>query len=92
MWPEVLNYRTRDRGARLRPGMRLAVEPMLVRGERATRVLEDDWTVVTADGSRASHWEHSVAVLDRGIVVLTAHDGGAERLAALGVDVVDLEA
>jgi len=90
--PEVLNYRTRDRGARLRPGMCLAVEPMLVRGERATRVLEDDWTVVTADGSRASHWEHSVAVLDRGIVVLTAHDGGAERLAALGVDVVDLEA
>jgi methionyl aminopeptidase len=90
--PEVLNYRTRDRGARLKPGMCLAVEPMLVRGEQGTRVLEDDWTVVTADGSRASHWEHSVAVLPEGIVVLTAHDGGAQRLGTLGVDVVPLDA
>ena len=77
--PDVLNYRTRDRGPRLRPGMCLAVEPMLVRGERGTQVLEDDWTVVTADGSRAAHWEHSVAVLADGIWVLTAPDGGAER-------------
>jgi methionyl aminopeptidase len=90
--PEVLNYRTRDRGSRLKPGMCLAVEPMLVRGDRTTRVLEDDWTVVTADGSRAAHWEHSVAVLDGGITVLTAHDGGAAQLAPLGVDVVALDA
>jgi methionyl aminopeptidase len=90
--PEVLNYRTRDRGARLRPGMCLAVEPMLVRGDRDTRVLDDDWTVVTVDGSRASHWEHSVAVLPDGIVVLTAHDGGAGPLRELGVDVVALDA
>ena len=90
--PEVLNYRTRDRGARLKPGMCLAVEPMLVRGQHGTRVLEDEWTVVTSDGSRAAHWEHSVAVLDDGIVVLTAHDGGAAQLAALGVDVVTLDA
>ena len=89
--PEVLNYRTRDKGARLKPGLCVAVEPMLVRGQRTTRVLEDDWTVVTADGSRASHWEHSVAVLPDGIVVLTAHDGGAERLGELGVGVVELE-
>jgi methionyl aminopeptidase len=90
--PEVLNYRTRDRGARVKPGMCVAVEPMLVRGDRGTRVLEDDWTVVTADGSRASHWEHSVAVLPEGIVVLTAHDGGAQRLGELGVEVVPLDA
>jgi methionyl aminopeptidase len=90
--PEVLNYRTRDRGAKVRPGMCLAVEPMLVRGDRGTRVLDDDWTVVTVDGSRASHWEHSVAVLPEGIVVLTAHDGGAERLREHGVDVVTLDA
>jgi methionyl aminopeptidase len=90
--PEVLNYRTRDRGAKLRPGLCVAVEPMLVRGQRSTRVLDDDWTVVTADGSRASHWEHSVAVLEGGIVVLTAHDGGAERLGELGVEVVALDA
>jgi len=88
--PDVLNYRTRDRGPRLKPGMCLAVEPMLVRGDRTTQTLEDDWTVVTDDGSRASHWEHSVALLDNGIWVLTAHDGGAERLAALGVRVTPL--
>ncbi|WP_298456361.1 type I methionyl aminopeptidase [uncultured Cellulomonas sp.] len=88
--PEVLNYRARDRGAKLKPGMCVAVEPMLVRGARDTRVLADDWTVVTTDGSRASHWEHSVAVLPTGVVVLTAHDGGAARLGELGVQVADL--
>ncbi|RYV51031.1 type I methionyl aminopeptidase [Pengzhenrongella frigida] len=88
--PDVLNYRTRDRGPRLRPGMCLAVEPMLVRGSRMTETLEDDWTVVSGDGSRAAHWEHSVALLEDGIWVLTARDGGAERLAALGVRVAPL--
>src|SRR5690606_5196052 len=52
--PEVLNYRARDRGPRLKAGLCVAVEPMLVRGERTTQVLEDDWTVVTDDGSRAA--------------------------------------
>ena len=89
--PDVLNYRTRDRGPKLKPGMCLAVEPMLVRGSRATQVLEDDWTVVTDDGSRAAHWEHSVALLEGGIWVLTARDGGTERLAALGVTTAPLE-
>ncbi|MGV8965667.1 MAG: type I methionyl aminopeptidase [Cellulomonas sp.] len=88
--PDVLNYRTRDRGPKLRPGMCLAVEPMLVRGDRTTQTLEDDWTVVSDDGSRAAHWEHSVALLETGVWVLTAHDGGAERLAALGVRVTPL--
>ncbi len=88
--PDVLNYRTRDRGPKLRPGMCLAVEPMLVRGDRTTQTLEDDWTVVSDDGSRAAHWEHSVALLETGIWVLTAHDGGAEQLAALGVRVTPL--
>ena len=88
--PDVPHYRTRDRGPRLKPGMCLAVEPMLVRGGRGTQVLEDDWTVVTDDGSRAAHWEHSVAVLEGGIWVLTATDGGAERLASLGVSVAPL--
>ncbi len=89
--PEVLNYRTRDRGARIRPGLCVAVEPMITRGARFTQVLEDDWTVVTDDGARASHWEHTVAVLEDGIWVLTAHDGGAARLAELGVTVAALE-
>ncbi|WP_146951557.1 type I methionyl aminopeptidase [Cellulomonas soli] len=83
--PDVLNYRTRDRGARLRPGLCVAVEPMLVRGSRFTQVLEDDWTVVTDDGARASHWEHTVAIGEHGIWVLTSQDGGAGRLADHGV-------
>lgn len=89
--PEVLNYRSRDRGARVRPGLCVAVEPMVTRGDQATRTLEDDWTAVTVDGSRAAHWEHSVAVLEDGIVVLTARDGGAAQLAGHGVTVVPLD-
>ncbi len=88
--PEVLNYRARDRGPRVRPGMCLAIEPMATRGERFTQVCEDDWTVVTDDGSRAAHWEHTVAVLTDGIWVLTAHDGGASELAARGVRIAAL--
>lgn len=83
--PDVLNYRTGHRGPRVKPGMCLAIEPMLVRGGLETKVLEDDWTVVTVDGARASQWEHSVAVHMGGIWVLTAHDGGAAGLAPFGV-------
>jgi len=89
--PEVLNYRTRDRGPRIKPGMCLAIEPMLTRGERFTQVLDDDWTVVTDDGSRAAHWEHTVAITSEGICVLTARDGGAEALAGLGVEIHALD-
>jgi len=88
--PDVPNFRTRDRGTRLRPGLCVAVEPMLVRGSQVNHVLADDWTVVTDDGSRAAHWEHTVALLDGGIVVLTARDGGAERLRALGVEIASI--
>lgn len=90
--PEVPNYRTREKGPRLRPGMCLAIEPMLTLGDRFTEVCEDDWTVVTDDGARAAHWEHSVAILDEGIWVLTAPDGGAAELAELGVRVAPLAA
>ena len=90
--PDVLNYRTRERGPRLKPGMCLAIEPMVTRGERFTQVLEDDWTVVTDDGARAAHWEHSVAILEDGIWVLTAPDGGAAKLAELGVTIAPLDA
>jgi len=90
--PDVLNYRTRERGPRLKPGMCLAIEPMVTRGERFTQVLEDDWTVVTDDGARAAHWEHSIAILEDGIWVLTAPDGGAAKLAELGVTIAPLDA
>lgn len=83
--PEVLNYRTRSRGPRLKPGMCLAIEPMLTTGGEATKVLDDDWTVVTVDGSRAAHVEHTVAIHAEGIWVLTAVDGGREGLAPYGV-------
>src|SRR5690606_36855088 len=88
--PEVLNYRGRDKGPRMKPGMCLAVEPMLTRGTRRTLVLEDDWTVMTVDGSRAAHWETSVAITEDGIHVLTAPDGGAAALAEHGVTIAPL--
>lgn len=89
--PEVLNYSTRERGVRLKPGMVLAIEPMLTGGGAGNRTLEDRWTVVTRDGSRAAHWEHSVAILPGGVNVLTALDGGAAGLERFGLTPVPLE-
>jgi len=83
--PQVPNYRVRDRGPVVRSGVTVAIEPMVTGGSAQTDVLADEWTVVTTDGSRAAHWEHSVAVTDAGIWVLTALDGGQQRLGALGV-------
>lgn len=83
--PDVLNYRGRERGPKIKPGLCIAIEPMLTRGERFTQVCENDWTVVTDDGTRAAHWEHTVAVLEDGIWVLTEPDGGRARLAEFGV-------
>ncbi|MDR6863937.1 type I methionyl aminopeptidase [Phycicoccus sp. 3266] len=85
MDPQVPNYRVREKGPTVRSGLTVAIEPMVTLGSADTRVLEDDWTVVTTDGSRAAHWENSVAVTDDGIWVLTALDGGRERLEAAGV-------
>jgi methionyl aminopeptidase len=85
MAPDVLNYRTNHRGPKIRPGLCLAIEPMLVRGSIDTAVLADDWTVVTTDGQRSCQWEHSVAVHEKGIWVLSAPDGGAAKLTPLGV-------
>lgn len=89
--PDVLNFRTREKGPKLRPGMCLAVEPMLTAGSPENTVLEDDWTVVTTDGSRAAHWEHSVALVDGGVWVLSSPDGGAAKLAEHGVTVAPLD-
>lgn len=89
--PDVHNYRTSGQGPRLRSGMCLAIEPMITRGGAETKVLADDWTVVTGDGSRAAHWEHSTAIMEDGIIVLTAVDGGAERLGVFGVEPASLD-
>lgn len=88
--PEVLNYRVRDRGVRLKPGMVFAVEPMLTWGSAANRVLDDEWTVVTRDGSHACQWEHTVAILPDGVRVLTALDGGAAGLARFGLEPAEI--
>ena len=85
MDPNVPNYDVPGKGLALVAGMALAIEPMVCAGTRHTRTLADEWTVVTADGARASHWEHTVALTDEGPWVLTALDGGAARFAALGV-------
>lgn len=82
--PDVYNYRITGRTALIRPGATVAIEPMVTVGTAQTRVLDDEWTVVSADGSRAAHWEHTVAVTDAGLWVLTAPDGGAAALAQLG--------
>lgn len=84
--PDVMNYRTRSRGAKVKPGMCLAIEPMFVLGTGDSNTLADNWTVVSADGSRAAHWEHSIAIHEGGIWVLTASDGGAAGLAEFGVE------
>lgn len=83
--PDVMNYRTRGRLAKVKPGLCVAIEPMFVLGTEDSVVLDDEWTVVSADGSRAAHWEHSVAVHEDGIWVLTASDGGAAGLAPYGI-------
>ena len=83
--PHVLNYGRPGRGPRLVPGLALAIEPMVTVGDPATVELEDGWTVVTKDGSRAAHFEHSVAITPEGPWVLTAEDGGVAGLAPFGI-------
>ncbi|SEH68804.1 MULTISPECIES: type I methionyl aminopeptidase [unclassified Leifsonia] len=83
--PPVFNYRVRAKGPEVRPGLVVAIEPMVVLGGQETYVKDDGWTVATEDGSAAAHWEHSVAVHADGIWVLTAADGGAAGLAPFGV-------
>jgi methionyl aminopeptidase len=83
--PPVFNYRVRARGPEVKPGLVVAIEPMVVLGDQETYVKDDGWTVATEDGSAAAHWEHSVAVHKDGIWVLTAEDGGAAGLAPYGV-------
>jgi methionine aminopeptidase type I len=83
--PHVLNYGRPGRGPRLVPGLALAIEPMVTVGDPATVELDDGWTVVTKDGSRAAHFEHTVAITPEGPWVLTAEDGGVAGLAPFGI-------
>lgn len=69
--PQVPNYGTPGRGQILRPGMTIALEPMVLVGTSQTRVLPDQWTVVSSDGSLTAHWEHSVAITEGDALILT---------------------
>ena len=88
--PTVHNYRTRGRGPWVRQGMVVCIEPMVTAGPAETRVLQDDWTVVTREGSLSAHFEQTVARVDGGIAVLTAPDGGLAGLEPFGIRPVTL--
>lgn len=90
MAPFVANQGKRGKGQKLSPGMALAIEPMLTLGRGRVVEQPDGWTVSTADGSRSAHTEHSIALCDDGICVLTAGDGGVAGLAPFGITPVDL--
>ncbi len=81
--PQIPNYGLPDRGPRLKPGMVLAIEPMVNIGERYVRTLEDNWTVVTEDGSWCAHFEHTVAVTEDGCEILTL--SGSRQVERIGI-------
>lgn len=69
--PEIPNYVTKRRGAKLESGMTIAVEPMINEGTYSVRVLDNSWTVVTSDGSLSAHYENTVAITENGPLILT---------------------
>ena len=85
MPPQVPNYAVQGKTPATPVGTTLAIEPMVTLGDQANHILDDEWTVVTDDGGVAAHWEHSVALTERGVWVLTAIDGGEAELRARGV-------
>jgi methionyl aminopeptidase len=74
--PQVPNYGKPKRGTKLVPGLTLAIEPMVNVGGPGTKTLSDKWTVVTADGTRSAHFEHTVAITENGALVLTRLERG----------------
>lgn len=80
--PQVTNYRTGSKGRRIEPGLCLAIEPMFTLGTHNVRILDDGWTVVTADGALAAHWEHTIAVLTDGPRILTSRAASLATSAA----------
>ena len=89
--PHILNFGPAGNGPELVPGMALALEPMITRGNERTKVLSDDWTVVSQDSSKGAHFEHTYTIAPDGkAFVLTSLDGGKEQLARLGIEISDL--
>lgn len=85
MAPDVPNQARRSPTTRLGVGMVIAIEPMLTLGLHQTVLADDDWTVLSRDGSRGAHWENTVAITEHGLWVLTEPDGGRAELEARGV-------
>jgi methionyl aminopeptidase len=83
--PNVPNYGRPGRGPKLERGLALAVEPMITLGTKDTIVDDDEWTILSADGSWAAHYENTFTLMPEGAWVLTAIDGGRAKLAELGV-------
>jgi len=89
--PHVLNFGPAGNGPELVVGMALALEPMITRGNERTKVLSDDWTVVSHDSSKGAHFEHTYTIAPDGkAFVLTALDGGKEQLGRLGIEISGL--
>ena len=89
--PHVLNFGKAGNGPEIIPGMALAIEPMITRGSAKTKVLGDEWTVVSVDQSRGAHFENSYVICSDGKpFVLTSLDGGRAELARFGVEISDL--
>jgi methionyl aminopeptidase len=80
--PQVPNFGEPGRGPQLKPGMVLAVEPMVTMGSFEVRILEDRWTAVTVDGSLSAHYEHTIAITEDGPEVLTGHAARTTERAA----------
>ena len=79
--PQVPNFGDPGRGPQLKPGMVLAIEPMVTMGSYDVKILDDGWTAVTKDGSLAAHFEHTIAVTEDGPEVLTSRSGRAVQAA-----------
>jgi methionyl aminopeptidase len=89
--PHILNFGPAGNGPELVVGMALALEPMITRGNERTKVLSDDWTVVSHDSSKGAHFEHTYTIAPDGkAFVLTALDSGKEQLGRLGIEISDL--
>ena len=72
--PSVPNFGTPGRGQRLMPGMTIAIEPMVNAGTHRVKVLDDEWTTITADGKLSAHFEHTIAITSDGPIILTSAD------------------